>query len=131
LSNRVYLFDELMCEDVPRLGRDGFLEKYGLDKEYIYDKITGEYIRDITRKIVEDVEEWKLNQMRIMTIKEWRAMGKIKEWLMYMEEDATILPRSEWVKKHGMDREYIFDKIQGELNEIQGELNLWRDNNSV
>jgi len=66
-----------------------------------------------------------------MTVKEWRTMGKVKAWLMDMEEDATILPRSEWVQKHGTDREYIFDKIQGELEEIQGELNLWRDNNSV
>ena len=56
MSNKVYLFDELMYEDVPRLGRFGFLEKYGLDKEYIYDKITGQYIRDITRKALEDTK---------------------------------------------------------------------------
>tara|TARA_R100000687_G_scaffold70491_1_gene60134 strand:- start:158 stop:337 length:180 start_codon:yes stop_codon:yes gene_type:complete len=55
LSNKVYLFDELMYEDVSLLGRSGFLEKYGLDKEYIYDKITGQYIRDITRKALEDI----------------------------------------------------------------------------
>ena len=54
-----------------------------------------------------------------MTVKEWRAMGKIKAWLMDMEEDATILPRSEWVKKHGMDREYIFDKIGGGLRLVE------------
>ena len=58
-------------------------------------------------------------------------MGKIKAWHMDMEEDATILPRSEWVKKHGTDLEYIFDKIQGELGEIQGELNLWRENSGI
>ena len=51
MSNRVYLFDELMHEDVSLLGRYAFLEKYGLDKEYIYDKITGQYIREITKKI--------------------------------------------------------------------------------
>jgi len=56
LSNKVYLFDELMYEDVPLLGRSGFLEKYGLDKEYIYDKITGQYIRDITRKALADIK---------------------------------------------------------------------------
>ena len=55
MSNKVYLFDELMYEDVSRLGRAGFLEKYGLDKEYIYDKITGQYIRDITRKALADI----------------------------------------------------------------------------
>jgi len=56
LSNKVYLFDELMYGDVPLLGRAAFLEKYGLDKEYIYDKITGQYIRDITRKALEDTK---------------------------------------------------------------------------
>ena len=33
MSNRVYLFDELMHEDALTIGRYAFLEKYGLDKE--------------------------------------------------------------------------------------------------
>ena len=58
-------------------------------------------------------------------------MSKIKDWLMDMEEDATSLPREEWVQKHGTNQEHIFDRIQGELEELgQGDLNLWRDNNS-
>ena len=56
MSYKVYLFDELMYEDVPLLGRFGFLEKYGLDKEYIYDRITGQYIRDTTRKALADIK---------------------------------------------------------------------------
>ena len=132
MSNRVYLFDELMREDVSLLGRYAFLEKYGLDKEYIYDKITGQYIREITKKSLKDIKEWKLNQMKRITVKEWRAMGKVKAWLMDMEEDATDLSRSEWLDRHGSNHESIFNRIQKEKEEIgQGELNLWRESNDV
>ena len=132
MSNRVYLFDELMREDVSLLGRYAFLEKYGLDKEYIYDKITGQYIREITKKSLKDIKEWKLNQMKRITVKEWRAMGKVKAWLMDMEEDATVLSRSEWLDRHGSNHESIFNRIQKEREEIgQGELNLWRDSSDV
>ena len=51
-------------------------------------------------------------------------MGKVKAWLMDMEEDATHLSKDEWIRKHGQAREYIFDKVQDELSEIQGTLDL-------
>ena len=28
-------------------------------------------------------------------------MGKVKDWVIEMEEDATTLTRDEWVEKHG------------------------------
>ena len=28
-------------------------------------------------------------------------MGKIKDWVIQMEEDASELTRSEWIKVHG------------------------------
>jgi len=120
-----------MKEDALTMGRYDFLEKYGLDKEDFYDKIQGEYIREITKKALEDIKERKQYQMTYRTIKEYRAMSKIKDWLMDMEEDATSMPRENWVQKHGTNQEHVFDRVQGELEELgQGDLNLWRDNNS-
>ena len=127
MTNRAYLFDELMDEDALLIGRQAFLEKYGLDKEAIYDKVNGEYIREITKKSLR-ASQWELIQMKRITIKEWRAMSKIKSWLMDMEEDATIMSRGSWLEKHGKDKEYIFERIQAELAEVQGELELHTQN---
>lgn len=126
----IQIIDNKIREDVS-LGREAFLNKYGLDKEELYDKITCENIREITKKALEDIKERKQYQMTYRTIKEYRAMSKIKDWLMEMEEDATSMSRENWVQKHGTNQEHIFSRVQGELDEIgQGELNLWRDNNS-
>jgi len=72
--------------------------------------------------------QWELIQMKRITIKEWRAMSKIKSWLMDMEEDATIMSRGSWLEKHGKDKEYIFERMQAELAEVQGELELHTQN---
>mgnify|MGYP006402844365 CR=1 FL=1 len=61
MSNRVYLFDELMHEDALTIGRYAFLEKYGLDKEDVYDYVVGKHIREITKKSLEDIKKWKIN----------------------------------------------------------------------
>ena len=59
-------------------------------------------------------------------------MSRISDLLIEMEEDATSMPREEWVQKYGTNQEHIFSRVQGELDEIgQGELNLWRDNNNA
>jgi len=55
-------------------------------------------------------------------------MSKIKAWLMDMEEDATIMSRGLWLQKHGKDKEHIFDRMQAELSEVQGELELHTQN---
>ena len=123
MTNRTYLFDELMDEDALLIGRQAFLEKYGLDKEAIYDKVNGEYIREITKKSLR-ASQWELIQMKRITVKEWKEMSKIKAWLMDMEEDATIMSRGLWLEKHGKDKEHIFDRMQAELAEVQGELEL-------
>jgi hypothetical protein len=40
-------------------------------------------------------------------------MGSVKNWLMQMEDDAFILSREEFVKKHGeRQAKSIFDKLQ-------------------
>ena len=127
MTNRAYLFDELMDEDALLIGRQAFLEKYGLDKEAIYDKVNGEYIREITKKSLR-ASQWELIQMKKITVKEWKEMSRIKSWLMDMEEDATIMSRGSWLQKHGTDKEYIFERMQAELAEVQGELELHTQN---
>ena len=114
----------MMEDDAKLLSRHNFLEKYGEHNEWVYDKIHGEWIREILADSLKSIEQRELNQMKRITVKEWKAMGKVKAWLMDMEEDATHLPKDEWIRKHGQAREYIFDKVQDELSEVQGELDL-------
>ncbi len=42
-------------------------------------------------------------------------MGKIKDWIMIMEEDATVMDRGEWIEKHGSTHINTFEKIQTEM----------------
>ena len=113
--NKVYLFDELMKDDVSLLGRARFLEKYGNNMEGYYDKIAGQKIRKILADSLKSIREDKSNTMKRITV---------KAWLMDMEEDATHMEKDAWVRKHGQAREYIFDKVQDELSEVQGTLDL-------
>jgi len=114
----------MMEDDAKLLSRHNFLEKYGEHNEWVYDKIHGEWIREILADSLKSIEQRELNQMKRITVKEWKTMGKVKAWLMDMEEDATHLSKDEWIRKHGQAREYIFDKVQDELSEVQGELDL-------
>jgi hypothetical protein len=45
------------------LGREAFLNKYGLDKEELYDKITCENIRAILKESLEDIRKWKQREI--------------------------------------------------------------------
>ena len=45
------------------LGREVFLNKYGLDKEELYDKITCENIRTILKESLEDIRKWKQQEI--------------------------------------------------------------------
>ena len=114
----------MMEDDAKLLSRHNFLEKYGDHNEWVYDKIHGEWIREILADSLKSIEQRELNQMKRITVKEWKAMGKVKAWLMDMEEDATHIDKEAWVRKHGQAREYIFDKVQDELSEVQGTLDL-------
>lgn len=50
-------------------------------------------------------------------------MGSVKNWLMQMEDDAFVLSREEFAKKHGeRQAKDIFDKLQDpefDLNDAQ------------
>lgn len=41
-----------------------------------------------------------------------KIVGKVKSWLMRMEEDAEYLPRDAWVYLHGEQHVDIWDEIQ-------------------
>ena len=42
-------------------------------------------------------------------------MGKVKSWLMSMEEDATWMSRDGWAGKHGSSNLRIYDEVQDQI----------------
>ena len=117
MVNKVYLFEELMHQDVSLLGRYEFLNKYGKEEEPYYDKVTGEYIRHITAESICNTKEWK---------KKEELMGRVKDWLLDMEEDAAHLTLDEWSAKHGSYRKEIWDKIHGETKgQFEMDIDWW------
>jgi hypothetical protein len=43
-------------------------------------------------------------------------MGKMKDWIIRMEEDASLLTRSEWIKVHGAEHAVVYDHEQSEVD---------------
>ena len=41
-------------------------------------------------------------------------MGKVKNWLMGMEEDASYMSLDEWTDKHGEWNKMVYESINGE-----------------
>lgn len=41
-------------------------------------------------------------------------MGKVKDWLMGMEEDATCMSLDEWISKHGEWNKTVYETVNGE-----------------
>lgn len=39
-------------------------------------------------------------------------MGKVKAWLMDMQEDALEMSRDAWIEKHGASNAAVFDEVQ-------------------
>ena len=49
-------------------------------------------------------------------------MGRVKDLLMGMEEDACYLPYPEFVKRYPYgDAKTIFERVNGELEEVKEE----------
>jgi len=50
-------------------------------------------------------------------------MGKVKDWLIEMQEDAACMTRDEWVDKHGESVIDVYNDLhknrQGELFDVQ------------
>lgn len=116
MTNRVYLFDEMMYEDAPILGRYKFIEKYGKEKETLYDFIVGQNIRNIVKESLISIAKFKQKE---------KDMGKVNDWLIEMEEDAARLTEEEWVAKHGWSHKpTVWDRVRRELNSTELQLNL-------
>jgi len=115
MTNKVYLFDELMTEDVLLLVRYDFLNKYGKEKEPYYDKITGDYIRKITAESLHSIKQWK---------KKEELMSKVKDWLIEMEEDAVHLSLTDWISIHGKSHKEIWERINSDSETNQFDLGL-------
>ena len=45
-------------------------------------------------------------------------MGKVKDWLMGMEEDAVWMSRDEFLDKHGKSNQDVYEAINGEHQDI-------------
>jgi len=45
-------------------------------------------------------------------------MGKVKGWLMEMEEDALIMPLDEWINKHGETQKHVYVSVNAESEEV-------------
>ena len=43
-------------------------------------------------------------------------MGKIKDWVIQMEEDAAELTRDAWIKEHGEEHAVVYDHEQSEVD---------------
>jgi len=41
-------------------------------------------------------------------------MGRVKDWLMGMEEDATCMSLDEWISKHGEWNKTVYETVNGE-----------------
>ena len=39
-------------------------------------------------------------------------MGKVKDWLIGMEEDATCMPLDEWIDKHSISNRGVYDRVR-------------------
>lgn len=52
-------------------------------------------------------------------------MGKVKDWLIEMQEDAVCMTREEWTDKHGESVIEIYDKIHRELDMVGQQLDFF------
>ena len=43
-------------------------------------------------------------------------MGRVKSWVMDMEDDVWELDRETWIEKHGISNVDIYDRVEKEKN---------------
>jgi hypothetical protein len=49
-------------------------------------------------------------------------MGRVKDWLIEMEEDAGQLSLNDWVAIHGLSHKEIWDRINSDSDRYQLDL---------
>ncbi len=92
----------MMYEDAKELSRHAFIEKYGGHREWIYDKIHGEIIREILKESLARID--KDNERN-------KLMGRVKDWLIEMEEAAAVLSLSDFLNLYGPNQKEIWDRV--------------------
>ena len=45
-------------------------------------------------------------------------MGKVKDWIMGMEEDANCMSLYEWIDKHNISNRSVYDRARYEKNTL-------------
>ena len=107
-----YLFDEMVYEDALILGREKFLKKYDKDSEEFFDQVQADKIREIVKQAKKEIAEEKTK------------MGRVKDWLIEMEEDAGHLSLTDWVAIHGISHKEIWEKLNSDSEIDQLDLGL-------
>ena len=44
-------------------------------------------------------------------------MGRVKDWLIGMEEDALVMTREEWISNYGADLIKIYEDVNNATND--------------
>ena len=46
-------------------------------------------------------------------------MGRVKDWVIGMQEDASWMSRDSWAAKHGAQNLDVYDRTQREMNGVE------------
>ena len=49
-------------------------------------------------------------------------MGRVNDWILGMEEDATWMSRDVFIRAHGLNQVDIFDRVQNGEDEYEPEI---------
>ena len=105
----------MMYEDAKELSRAAFIKKYGGHMEWMYDKVHAEMIQEILKESLTQID--KRNERN-------KLMGKVKNWLIEMEDAATFLTLPEWIKLYGTNQKEIWERINSMHPDEQYDLGL-------
>ena len=103
----------MIHKDAVDLSRADFLKKYGDHMECTYDKVHGELIREILKESLNQIAKDKERN---------KLMGRIKDWLIDMEEAATFMTLPEWIKVYGTNQREVWERVNS--NDEQYDLGL-------
>lgn len=102
----------MMYEDAKKLSRHDFCQKYGQDKEWFFDKVHGEIIRQILKESLESIRKDK---------KKEKDMSRVSDMLIGMQEEAPYFTKEAFISKYGWTNEHVWDEAHEENN---NQLNL-------
>ncbi len=100
-----------MYHDGHVLDRNKFLDRYGEDKEELYN-----HIKEL------DYVIWRVKNIVDKVTQEDKLMGRVKDWLIEMEEDASDLSLSDWIAIHGVGHKEIWERINSDKDQFNLEL---------